>query len=55
MTELETLRKQLAEAKAEIDALRLQLSNATFLYKAELTKSGKLTKPTRDDPNAPPV
>jgi len=45
MSELEILRKQLAEALAEIERLKLQLNNATFLLRKEMTASGHLPKP----------
>ncbi len=44
MTEIELLKKQLAEAQAEIAELRLRLSNSTALLKIEMTESGKLPK-----------
>ena len=36
--------KQLALARAEIEELRLRLSNANYLLKIEMTASGKLPK-----------
>jgi hypothetical protein len=48
MTEIELLKKQLAEANVEIDSLRLRLSNVTLLLKKEMTASGNLPKPERD-------
>ena len=39
MTEIEILRKQLADANAEIQTLTMRLSNAEILYKRELRKS----------------
>jgi len=45
MTEIESLKKQLAEANAEIESLRLRLSNVTLLLRKEMTESGKLPKP----------
>jgi hypothetical protein len=44
MTETEHLRKDLAEAKAEIATLRLQLDNVTMLYKHMMIEAGKLPK-----------
>ena len=43
--EIQTLKKELAEAKAEIDNLTLRLSNVTLLLKKEMADSGKLSKP----------
>jgi hypothetical protein len=45
MTEIELLKKQLAEANTEIESLRLRLSNVTLLLRKEMTESGKLPKP----------
>jgi regulator of replication initiation timing len=45
MSEIEQLKKQLAEAKAENDRLRLQLENTMLLLRSEMTSSGKLPKP----------
>jgi hypothetical protein len=45
MTEIERLKKELAEAKAENDRLRLQLDNVTLLYKQGLLAESKLPKP----------
>jgi hypothetical protein len=45
MTEIERLKKELAEAKAENDRLRLQLDNVTLLYRQELLVASKLPKP----------
>ena len=39
MTEIEILRKQLADANAEIQTLTMRLRNAEILYKRELRKS----------------
>ena len=39
MTEIELLRKQLADAKAEIQTLTMRLRNAEILYERELRKS----------------
>ena len=47
MTEVEYLKKELAEAKAENDRLRLQLDNVTLLYKQMLVEAGKLPKPSK--------
>jgi hypothetical protein len=44
VTEIELLKKQLAEAQAEIAELRLRLSNSSLLLKIEMTASGKLPK-----------
>jgi hypothetical protein len=49
MTEIELLKKQLAEANAEIESLRLRLSNVTLLLKKEMTESGKLSKPQPEE------
>jgi regulator of replication initiation timing len=45
MTEIELLKKQLAEAMAENQALTLRLENVMLLLKSEMTASGKLPKP----------
>jgi len=45
MTEIEFLKKQLAEANTEIDALKLRLSNVMLLLKSEMAASGNLPKP----------
>jgi len=45
MTEIELLKKQLAEAKAEIEDLTLRLRNTMFLLRKEMSESGKLPKP----------
>jgi hypothetical protein len=47
MSEIETLKKQLAEAEAEIECLKLRLANVTVLFKKEMTASASLPKPTR--------
>ena len=39
MTEIELLRKQLADAKAEIQTLTMRLRNAEILYERELKKN----------------
>ena len=39
MTETEILRKQLADANAEIQTLTMRLRNAEILYQRELRKS----------------
>ncbi|HEV3272971.1 MAG TPA: hypothetical protein VGZ93_12385 [Candidatus Methylacidiphilales bacterium] len=44
MTEIELLKKRLAEANAEIDVLRIRLTNVTFLLKSEMVASGNLPK-----------
>ncbi len=44
MTETERLKKELAEARAEIENLKLQLSNVTFMLKKEMKEAGKLPK-----------
>jgi hypothetical protein len=41
-----TLKKELAEAKAEIEHMRLRLANVTYLLKKEMVASGNLPKPT---------
>jgi hypothetical protein len=43
--EIEVLKKELAEAKVEIEELKLRLCNVTFLLKKEMTESGKLQMP----------
>jgi len=45
MTEMEALKKELEEAKVEIESLRLRLANVTLLLKKEMVESGKLPKP----------
>ena len=47
MNETDLLKKQLAEAKAEIEDLRLRLNNTLLLLKGEMTASGKLPKPEK--------
>ncbi len=42
--ELLSLEKELAQAKAEIEELKLRLSNVTFLLTREMTASGSLPK-----------
>jgi len=44
--EILILKKELAEAKAEIEVLMLRLSNVTVLLKKEMVASGSLPKPT---------
>ena len=44
MTEIELLKKKLVEAEAEIAALKLQVSNLTYMLKKEMTASGGLPK-----------
>ena len=39
MTEIELLRKQLADANAEIQTLTMRLRNAEILYERELRKN----------------
>ena len=41
----EALRRELAEAKAEIEKLRLRLSNVTLLLRKELMGASTLPKP----------
>jgi hypothetical protein len=48
MTEIERLKKELAEAKAENDRLRLQLDNVTLLYRQELLAESKLPKAAKE-------
>ena len=43
--DVEALKKELAEAKAEIQNLMLRLSNVTVMLKKEMTESGSLSKP----------
>jgi hypothetical protein len=47
MTEVERLKRQLAEAKAENDRLRLQLDNVTLLYRQMMIEAGKPLRPSR--------
>ncbi len=42
--ELLSLEKELALAKAEIEELKLRLSNVTFLLTKEMTSSGTMPK-----------
>jgi hypothetical protein len=42
--EVEALKKELAEANAEIAHLRLRLGNANLLLRAEMAETGKLPK-----------
>jgi len=42
--EVEALKKELAEAKAEIAHLRLRLGNANLLLRAEMAVTGTLPK-----------
>jgi hypothetical protein len=46
MTDIERLKKELAEARAEIDNLRLRLNNVTLLLRKEMIAAGKLTGPS---------
>ena len=48
MTEIERLKKELADAKAENDRLRLQLDNVTLLYKLMMVETGKLPKAAKE-------
>ncbi len=48
MTETERLKKELTEAKAEIDNLNLRLNNVTFLLRQEMAATGKNSDPTRE-------
>ena len=48
MTEIERLKKELAEAKAENDRLRLQLDNVTLLYRQQLLATPKLPKVAKE-------
>ena len=43
--DVEALKRELAEAKAEIQSLMLRLSNVTLMLKKEMTESGSLPKP----------
>ena len=47
MNKVVLLEKQLAEAKAEIEKLRLRLDNVTFMLRKEMTASGSLPNPKR--------
>ena len=42
--EVEALKKELFEAKAEIEHLRLRLGNANLLLRAEMMETGKIPK-----------
>ena len=42
--EVEALKKELAEAKAEIERLRLRLDNANLLLRAEMMETGRIPK-----------
>jgi len=42
--QVEVLKKELAEAKAEIEHLRLRLGNANLLLRAEMMETGKIPK-----------
>jgi hypothetical protein len=44
MTEIDRLKKELADSKAENQKLRRQLDNVTLLYKQMLVEAGKLPK-----------
>jgi len=44
MPEADVLKKELKEARVEIENLKLRLSNVTFLLKKEMQVSGKLPK-----------
>jgi hypothetical protein len=46
--ENKALKLQLAAAQAEIEMLKLNLSNVTLLLKHEMTASGKLPDPRTD-------
>jgi regulator of replication initiation timing len=48
MTEIERLKKELADAKAENDRLRLRLDNVTLLYRQELLAASKLPKAAKE-------
>ena len=50
--EITILKQELAEAKARIEYLELNLSNVTLLLKREMTETGKLPDP-RDSASAP--
>lgn len=41
MTEIELLKRKLAEAEAEIIVLRLRVSNLLLLLRKEMTSSGR--------------
>jgi hypothetical protein len=44
---MKTLERELAKANAEIQQLKLQLSNVMLLLKKEMTASGSYPKPMR--------
>ena len=48
MTEIERLKKELADAKAENDRLRLRLDNVTLLYRQEMLAASKLSKGAKE-------
>jgi hypothetical protein len=51
--ETEALRHELRAAQAEIESLKLRLSNVMYLLKQEMTVSGKLPKlQSRDRTNS---
>jgi hypothetical protein len=45
--EMETINKELEAAKAEIQKLELELSNATLLLRQEMIATGKLPRVTK--------
>ncbi len=45
--EIDLLKKELAEARVEIETLMLRLQNVTLLLKKEMTASGSLPKPEK--------
>ncbi len=49
MTEIESLKKELAEAKAKIQDLEMRLGNVTFLLRKEMRATGKLPPETNGD------
>ena len=48
--EIKTLKLELAAARAEIEFLKLSLSNVTLLLKKEMVGTGKLPDPRREAP-----
>jgi hypothetical protein len=50
VTEIELLKKQLAEAKAENQSLMLRLNNVMFMLKQEMTASESIPKARPEPP-----
>jgi hypothetical protein len=45
VNEVDALKKELKKAQAEIESLKLQLSNVTLMLRKEMQETGKLPKP----------